>query len=96
MIGLNKVCAVFIHIYTACYCVTDMDDNEYHILQIVQGGKVSWISRVNWQMRNFYVKHFHLVLKMTGHGPGCSLKNSCDLLSALGKFSRIMLPSQNY
>ena len=44
----------------------------------------------------FIVKHFHLVLKMAGHGPGSSLKNSCDLLSALGKVSGIMLPSQNY
>ena len=44
----------------------------------------------------FTVKHFHLVLKVAGHSPGFSLKNSCDLLSALGKVSGIMLPSQNY
>ena len=44
----------------------------------------------------FTVKHFHLVLKMAGHGPGSFLKNSCDLLFALKKVSGIMLPSQNY
>ena len=44
----------------------------------------------------FTVKHFQLVLKMVYHGPESSLKNSCDLLSALCKVSRIMLPSQNY
>ena len=33
----------------------------------------------------FTVKHFYLVLKMVGHSPGSSLKNSCDLLSALVK-----------
>ena len=46
--------------------------------------------------QTFTVKHFHLVLKMASHGPGSSLKNSCDVLSALGKVSGIMLPSQNY
>ena len=45
----------------------------------------------------FTVKHFHFVLKIAGHrGPGSSLKNSCDLLFALGKVSGIKLPSQNY
>ena len=39
--------------------------------------------------KSFKVKHFHLVLKMTGHGPGSSLKNFCDLLSTLGKVSGI-------
>ena len=33
---------------------------------------------------------------MLGHSPGSSLKNSCDLLSTLGKVSGIILPSQNY
>ena len=37
------------------------------------------------------VKHFHLVLKIAGDSPGSSLKNSCDLLSTLGKVSGIML-----
>ena len=44
----------------------------------------------------FTVKHFYLVLKMAGHGPGSSLKNSCDLFSSLGKVPGIMLPFQNY
>ena len=43
--------------------------------------------------KTFTVKHFHLVIKMVGHGWGSSLKNSCDLLCALGKVSGIMLPS---
>ena len=47
------------------------------MLQIVQGGKVSWILRVNWQTRNFYSKTFLLSL---GYGPGSSLKNSCEFL----------------
>ena len=46
--------------------------------------------------KTFTVKHFHLVLKMVDHSPGSSLKNFCDLLSALGKVSGIMLRSQNY
>ena len=33
---------------------------------------------------------------MAGHGPGSSLKEFCDLLSALGKVSRIMPLSQTY
>ena len=44
----------------------------------------------------FTVKYFHLVLKMANQIPGSSLKNSCDLLSALGKASGTMLPFQNY
>ena len=35
--------------------------------------------------KTFIVKHFDLVLKIASHGPGFSLKNFCDLLSALGK-----------
>ena len=46
--------------------------------------------------KTFTVKHFHSVLKMVGHGPGSSLKNSCDLLSTLGKVSGIKQLSQNY
>ena len=68
----------------------------YCILQIVWDGKVLQILWVNWQTQKFTVRHFHLVLKVAGHGPGSSLKNTYDLLSALGKVSGIMLPSQNY
>ena len=46
--------------------------------------------------KTFTVKHFHLVLKMAGHSPGPSLKNSCDLLSALGKVFGIMLQSSHF
>ena len=31
--------------------------------------------------KTFTVKHFYLVLKMAGHGPGSSLKNSCMMYS---------------
>ena len=58
--------------------------------------KFRWFCGSIGKHETFTVKHFHLVLKMVGHGPGSSLKNSCDSHSALGEISGVMPPSQNY
>ena len=63
---------------------------SYRILQIVRGGKVSRISRVNWQTRNLQ----HLVLKMAGVTVQGLLQGI--LVIYFPQVSGIMLPSQNY
>ena len=50
-----------VHVLTLMICFYKDIDNT-----VVQDGKVSWISWVNWQTRNFYSKTFSLSFKNGG------------------------------